>query len=183
MVLGPDLVREASKKIEIIQGWMKEAQSRQKSYADKRRKDLEFSVGYKVFIKVSPIKGVIRFGKLGKLAPRYVGPFQIIERIGKLAYGIEWPTSLAGIHNVFHVSHLHKYVHDPEATIPQTELEDLVVEPDLTFVRQPVRVVARDEKRLRTKTVKLVKVQWSDNEKDCTWETEDKIRDTYPDLL
>ena len=92
------------------------------------------------------------------MAPRYVGPFQIIERIGKLAYKIELLGSFVGVHNVFHVSHLLKYVHDPEFTIPQTELEDLVVEPDLTFIRQPIRVVARDEKRLRNKTVKLVKV-------------------------
>ena len=75
---------------------------------------------------------------------------------------------MVGVHNVIHVSHLRKYVHDPETTTPPTGLEDLVVEPNLTFVRQPVRVVARDEKRLRNKTVKLVKVQWSDNEKDCT---------------
>ena len=90
---------------------------------------------------------------------------------------------MAGVHNVFHVSHLRKYVHDPEATIPQIGLDDLVVESNLTFARQPVRVVARDEKRLRNKTVKLVKVQWSDNEKDCTWETEDKIRATFLGLF
>ena len=81
------------------------------------------------------------------LALRYVGPFQIIERIGKLTYKIELPSSLVGVHNVFHVSHLRKYVHDPETTIPPTGLDDLVVEPNLTFVRQLVRVVARDEKR------------------------------------
>ena len=84
---------------------------------------------------------------------------------------------------MFHVSHLHKYVHDPETIIPLIRLDDLVVEHNLTFVRQPVRVVARDEKRLRNKTVRLVKVQWSDNEKDRIWETGEKIRATYPDLL
>ena len=84
---------------------------------------------------------------------------------------------------MFHVSHLRKYVHNPETTIPPTRQEDLIVEPNLTFFRQPFQVVVRDDKRLRNKTVKLVKVQWSDNEKDCTWETEDRIRDAYPDLL
>ena len=121
LVLGPNLVREALEKIELIQGRMKEAQSRQKSYVDKRRKDLEFSVGDRLFIKVSPIKDVVRFRKSGKLAPRYVGPFQIIERIGKLEYRLELPSSMAGVHNVFHVSHLRKYVHDPE-TVSYTHL-------------------------------------------------------------
>ncbi len=84
----------------------------------KRRKDLEFSVGDKVFIKVSPMKGVVRFGKSTKLALRYVGPFQNIERVGKLAYRIKFPSSLACVHYVLHVSHLRKYMHDSETTIP-----------------------------------------------------------------
>lgn len=106
MVLGTDLVRKASKKTKLIRGWMKEVQSRQKSYANKRRKDLEFSVGDRVFIKVSPMKGVVQFGKSGKLAPRYVGPFQILERIGKLTYREDLSNSLANVRSVFYVSHL-----------------------------------------------------------------------------
>ena len=104
------------------------------------------------------MKGVVRFEKTEKLAPRYVGPFPISERIERLAYRVDLPSSLAGVHNVFHVSHLRKYVHDPETTIAPTALEDLVVEPAITFVRQLVRVVAKDEKRLRNKIVRLVKV-------------------------
>ena len=137
---------------------MKEAQSRQKSYADKRHKDLDFSVGDRVFIKVSSMKGVVQFRKSGKPARRYVGSFSVIEKIGMLAHRVELSSSLAGVHNVFHVSRLRKCVHDLEATIPSTGLEELVVEPNLTFVRQPIGLVARDEKRLRNKTVKLVKV-------------------------
>ena len=109
---------------------MKEAQSKYKSYADKRCKDLEFLVGDGVFIKVSLMKGVVRFGRSKKLALRYIGPFQIIERIGKLAYRVELSSSMAGVHNVFHVSHLRKYVHDPETTIPPTGLKDLAIEPN-----------------------------------------------------
>ena len=129
------------------------------------------------------MKGVIRFGRLGKLTPRSVGPFPIIERIGKLAYRLELRSSLAGVHDVFHISHLRKCVRDPETAIAPIVLDDLVVEPDLTIVRKPVRIVARDEKRLRTKTARLVKVQWSDDDRDYTWEVESRIRDTYPDLF
>ena len=89
---------------------MKEAQSTHKSYGDKRRKDLEFSVGDQVFIKVSPMKGVIRFGKSGKLATKFIGPFHIIERIGKLTYRVELPSILVEVHGIFHVSHLRKFV-------------------------------------------------------------------------
>lgn len=121
------------------------------------------------------MKGVIRFGKSGKLAPRFVGPFPIIERIEKLAYRVELPSSLAGVHDVFHVSHLRKCIRDPETTITPTMLDDLVVKPDMTIVRKPIRIVARDEKKLRSKTVRLVRVQWSDDERDCTWGTESRI--------
>lgn len=183
LVLGPDLVREAAEKIELIRARMKEAHSRQKSYADKRRKVLEFSVGDHVFINVSPMKGVIRFGKSGKLAPRFVRPFSIIKRIGKLAYRVELPNSLAGVHDIFYISHLRKCIRDPETAIASIVLTDLVVEPNLTIVRKPVRIVTRDEKRLRNKTVRLIKVQWSDDERDCTWETDSRIRDDYPDLF
>ena len=90
----------------MIRKRMKTAQDRQKSYADKRRTDLEFEVGDRVFLKVSPLRNVVCFGSAGKLAPRFVGPFPIIERIGTMAYRVELPERLAGVHNVFHVSQL-----------------------------------------------------------------------------
>ncbi|BFG20725.1 hypothetical protein CerSpe_069980 [Prunus speciosa] len=111
-VLGPQMVQEANEGIEIIREKMKVAQSRQKSYADAKRKDREFVVGYKVFLKVAPMKGVMRFGKKGKLSPRFIGLFEILERIGELAYKLALPPALAGVHDVFHVSMLRKYVHD-----------------------------------------------------------------------
>ena len=167
LVLGPDLIREASAKVELIKKRMKAAQDRQKKYADRRRRPLEFEIGDLVFVKVSPIKGAIRFVKMGKLAPRYIGPFRVLERIGTVAYRIELPERMSGIHNVFHVSHLRKFVHDPSLVVEPVVQEDLEVEPNLTVVRNPVQIVDRDEKQLRNKVVKLVKVQWSEDPRDC----------------
>ena len=106
VLLSPNMVRETSERVDLIRRWMKMAQDRQKSYADKRRRDLEFAVGDLVFIIVSPLRKVVRFGSNGKLAPRFVGPFPITERVGKMAYRVKLPERLAGVHGVFHVSHL-----------------------------------------------------------------------------
>ncbi len=120
---------------------------------------MEFSVGDHDFIKVSPMKGVIQFGKLRKLVPRFVGSFPTVERIKILIYRVELLKSLARVHDLYHISHLRKCIPDPKTTIAPTMLEDLVAESNLTIVREPVRIVKRDEKRLRDKTVRLVKVQ------------------------
>ena len=114
LVLGPDMIREATEKVDLIRKKLKVAQSTQKSYADRRRRDLEYAVGDSVFLKVSPMRGVLRFGKTGKLTPRYIGPFSILERIGRLTYKVQLPEWLSRVHNVFHVSHLRKHVHDPD---------------------------------------------------------------------
>ena len=120
-LLGPDLVQDALEKVKIIRERLLMAQSRQKAYADHRRRELEFSVGDQVFLRVSPMKGVMRFGKKGKLSPRYVGPYEILERIGKVAYRLALPSELGGVHPVFHVSMLRKYLPDPSHVIqPQT---------------------------------------------------------------
>ncbi|KAL5578475.1 hypothetical protein UlMin_020174 [Ulmus minor] len=102
---------------------MKTAQSRQKSYADRRRRPLEFQVGDLVFLKVAPMKGVMRFGKKGKLSPRYIGPFEILERIGKVAYKLALPSELYTVHNVFHVSMLRKYISDPSHVLESEPIE------------------------------------------------------------
>ena len=183
LVLGPDMIMEASEKVNEIRRKMKTAQDRQKSYADRRRRELKFQVGDEVFLKVSPLKNVIRFGRRGKLAPRFVGPFTITERIGTLAYRVALPEKFEGVHNVFHVSHLRKVVHDPSMTIPIAQLDEVDIEPDLTIERRPLRIVDRDTKQLRRKTVSLVKVQWSPDDRDCTWETEESIRDSNPELF
>ena len=112
-LVGPEIIQITSEKIRLIKERIQTAQSRQKSYADRRRRDLEFAVGDHVFLKVSPWKGITRFGHKGKLSPRYIGPFEILERVGLVAYRIALPPALSKIHNVFHVSSLRKYIPDP----------------------------------------------------------------------
>ena len=181
LVLGPDHVKETSEKIALIRKRMKTSQDRQKSFADKRRRPLEFKVGDHVFLKISPMKKVMRFGKLGKLSPRFVGPYEVIGRVGEVAYKLKLPEEMRGIHNVFHISQLRKYIHDPNTIISAPE--QLEVRADLTYVKEPVKILAKEVKKLRNKTIKLVKVQWSIDDKDCTWELEDKVRAQYPQLF
>ncbi|GJU67899.1 putative reverse transcriptase domain-containing protein [Tanacetum coccineum] len=121
-LIGPELVQETTEKISQIKDRLKAARDRQKSYADKRRKPLEFSVGDYVLLKVSPWKGVVRFGKKGKLAPRFVGPFEIIEKVGPVAYRLDLPEELNGVHDTFHVSNLKKCLADPTLKVPLDEI-------------------------------------------------------------
>ena len=150
-----ELIEVSSEKIRIIRERLKVAQDRQKSYADVRRRELEFEVDDMVFLKVSPWKGVIRFRKREKLNPKYIGPFRIVERIGPVAYRLELPSELSRIHNVFHVSMLRKYVSDPSHVLetPPFELDE-----DLTFEVQPVGIVDQEIKELKNKTIPMVKV-------------------------
>lgn len=176
-----ELIETTTEKVKIIQDRLKVAQSRQKSYADNRRRDLEFQVGDRVFLKISPWKGVIRFRSRGKLSPRYIGPFLILERIGPVAYRLELPPELEKIHNVFHVSMLKEYIPDPSHTLeaPPVELRE-----DLSFTVQPVCILDRQEKVLRRKVVPVVKVLWrSDRIEEMTWEPERFMRQKYPHLF
>ncbi|XP_077237181.1 uncharacterized protein LOC143878846 [Tasmannia lanceolata] len=152
---GPDLVQQAVDKIQLIRENLHATQSRQKSYADVKRRELEFQIGDKVLFKVSPTKGVMRFGVRGKLSPRFVGPYVILEKIGKVAYRLALPPSLSGVHNVFYVSMLRKYISDPNHVI---ELEPLNVREDLSFEEQHVRIVDRTDQVLRRRTIPYVKV-------------------------
>ncbi|KAA0053631.1 ty3-gypsy retrotransposon protein [Cucumis melo var. makuwa] len=156
-------------------------ESRQKSYADVRRKDLEFEVGDKVFLKVAPMRGVLRFERRGKLSPRFVGPFEILERIGPVAYRLALPPSLSTVHEVFHVSMLRKYVPDPSHVV---DYEPLEIDENLSYVEQPVEVLAREVKTLRNKEIPLVKVLWRNHQvEEATWEREDDMRSRYPELF
>ncbi|KAL0400118.1 UNVERIFIED_CONTAM: hypothetical protein Sradi_2355100 [Sesamum radiatum] len=140
----------------LIRQRIQTAQARQKSYADNRRRDLEFSVGDRVFLKVSPRKGITRFGKRNKLKPRYIGPFEIIKRIGKVAYKLNLPSNTSRIHNVFHVSHLKKYYPDPSHILqPDTALEE-----DLSYQEKPICVLDKKIQELRNRRIPLVKVLW-----------------------
>lgn len=181
-LLGPDLVKETTEKISIIKERLQAAQCRQKSYADHRRKDLEFEVGDQVLLKVSPIRGVMRFGKKrAKLSPRFIGPFRISKRIGKVAYQLDLPEKLSDIHNVFHVSMLRKYISDPSHVI---DLSGIEVKKGTKYIERPVRILDRKVKKLRTKEISLVKVQWNHhNEDEASWEVESEIRKDYPELF
>ncbi|XP_016168951.1 uncharacterized protein LOC107611554 [Arachis ipaensis] len=160
---------------------MRTAQSRQKSYADQRRKPLEFQEGDHVFLKITPTTGVGRALKVQKLSPRYLGPFQILRRIGKSAYHLALPPNLSRLHDVFHVSQLRKYQHDPSHVLQQ---EDVTLKDDLTFELPAIEIVDRSTKQLRSKTIRLVKVAWgSGNSRDYTWEKEADMRQKLPDLF
>ncbi|KAA0033196.1 ty3-gypsy retrotransposon protein [Cucumis melo var. makuwa] len=180
-LMGPELVQSTNKAIQKIRSRMHTAQSRQNSYADVRRKDLEFEVGDKVFLKVAPMRGVLRFERRGKLSPRFVGPFEILERIGPVAYHLALPPSLSTVHDVFHVSMLRKYVPDPSHVV---DYEPLEIDENLSYTEQPVEVLAREVKTLRNKEIPLVKVLWRNHRvEEATWEREDDMRSRYPELF
>ena len=181
VILGPDLVMEAEEKVRQIQSHMLTAQSRYKSYADKRRRALHFEVGDHVYLRVSPFKGVRRFGIKGKLAPRYIGPYPIIEKCGNLAYRLELPPRLSRVHNVFHVSQLKKCL-KPQVDVP---VDDTIpLEPDLTYPSPPIKILDQQERVTRKRTIRFYKVQWKDHSEDeATWEREDFLRSNYPDFL
>ncbi|GJR89348.1 putative reverse transcriptase domain-containing protein [Tanacetum coccineum] len=178
---GPELIRETTEKIIQIKNRLLTARSRQKSYADVRRKPMEFNVGDMVMLKVSPWKGVIRFGKRGKLSPRYVGPFKIIERIGPVAYRLELPEKLRGIHNTFHVSNLKKCLADENLVIP---LEEIQLDDKLHFIEEPVEIMDREVKQLKQSRIPIVKVRWNSRRgPEFTWEREDFFMKRYPHLF
>ncbi|KAL0558781.1 hypothetical protein IC582_003363 [Cucumis melo] len=180
-LMGPELVQSTNEAIQKIRSCMHTAQSRQKSYADVRRKDLEFEVGDKVFLKVAPMRGVLRFERRGKLSPRFVGPFEILEQIGSVTYRLALPPSLSTVHDVFHVSMLRKYVPDPSHVV---DYEPLEIDENLSYTEQPVKVLAREVKTLRNKEIPLVKVLWRNHQvEEATWEREDDMRSRYPELF
>ncbi|GJS62250.1 putative reverse transcriptase domain-containing protein [Tanacetum coccineum] len=178
---GPDLVRETTEKIIQIKQRMQTARDRQKSYADKKRKPMDFQVGDKVMLKVSPWKGVVRFGKRGKLNPRYVRPFKVLEKVGAVAYKLELPQELSRVHNTFHVSNLKRCYSDDPLTVP---LDGLHVDDKLQFVEEPVEIMDREVKQLRHSRVPIVKVRWNSKRgPEFTWEREDQFKKKYPHLF
>ncbi|GKA68279.1 hypothetical protein Tco_0768196 [Tanacetum coccineum] len=145
-MIGPELVQETTDKVVLIKEKLKAARDRQKSYADNRRKPLEFEVGDRVLLKVSPCKGVIRFGKKGKLAPRYVGPFGILERIDPVAYRLRLPEELSSVHDTFYVSNLKKCLADANLHVP---LDEIKIDKTLCFVEEPIEIMERKVKSLK----------------------------------
>ncbi|GKD45031.1 putative reverse transcriptase domain-containing protein [Tanacetum coccineum] len=178
---GPELVKETTEKISQIKDRLKVARDRQKSYADNKRKPLEFSVGDYVLLKVSPWKGVVRFGKKGKLAPRFVGPFEIIEKVGPVAYRLDLPEELNDVHDIFHVSNLKKCLADPTLQVP---LDDIRVDAKLNFVEEPVKILEREFKKMKRSRISVVKVRWNSKRgPEFTWEREDQMKLKYSHLF
>ncbi|GJW17425.1 putative reverse transcriptase domain-containing protein [Tanacetum coccineum] len=165
----------------LIKEKLKATRDRKKSYADNRRKPLKFEVGDRVMLKVSSWKGVIRFGKKGKLAPRYVGPFEILERIGPVAYRLRFPEELSGVHDTFHVSNLKKCLADASL---QVSLDEIKVDKTLRFFEEPVEIMDREVKRLKRNRISLIKDRWnSKRDPEFIWEREDYMKSKYPQLF
>ncbi|GJY67736.1 putative reverse transcriptase domain-containing protein [Tanacetum coccineum] len=179
--IGPELVQETTEKISQIKDRLKAARDRQKIYADKRRKPLEFNVGEHFLLKVSPWKGVVRFGKKAKLAPRFIGSFEITERISPVAYRLRLPEELNGVHETFHVSNLKKCLADPTLQIP---LDEIQVDAKLNFVEEPMEILEQEFKKHKQSRITIVKVRWnSKREPEFMWEREDQMKLKYPHLF
>nr|GEZ58620.1 putative reverse transcriptase domain-containing protein [Tanacetum cinerariifolium] len=155
---GSELIQETTEKIVLIKQRIQAAQNRQKSYADLKRKPMEFEIGDRVMIKVSHWKWVVRFAKQGKLNPRYVGPFKVLAKVRKVAYRLELPQELSKVHHTFHVSNLKKCYADEPLVIP---LEGIHVDDKLQFVEEPVEIMEQEIKRLKRSRIPLVKVCWN----------------------
>ncbi|GKE50860.1 hypothetical protein Tco_1486016, partial [Tanacetum coccineum] len=180
-LIGPELVLETTNKVVLVKEKLKAARDRQKSYVDKRHRPLEFEVGDRVLLRVSPWKGVVHFRKKGKLAPRYVGPLDILERIGLVAYRLRLPEELNSVHDTFHVSNLKKCLADASLHVP---LDEIKVDKTLRFVKEPIEIMDRKIKKLKRRKIALVKVRWNSKRgPKFTWEHEDQIRIKYPQLF
>ncbi|KAI3774607.1 hypothetical protein L1987_49166 [Smallanthus sonchifolius] len=178
---GPEIVQETTDKIFKIKDRLKAARDRQKSYADNRRKPLEFQIGDRVMLKVSPWKGVARFGNRGKLNPRYVGPFEILARVGPVAYKLKLPQELNNVHDTFHVSNLKKCLSDETLIIPPDEIH---IDDKLHFIEEPIEISDWKVQKLRRSRIKLVKVRWNSKRgPEYTWEREDQMKTRYPSLF
>ena len=178
-MIGPEIVEETTKKIKLVKEKMKDAQDRQKSYADKRRKHLEFEVGDRIYLKMITFKGRTRVSGRRKLDPRFLGPFRILERVGAVAFKLDLPSAMDAYHNVFHVSQLRKCLTDQDIVLPEIPKD---LGKNLTLETRPVRIIDRMEKAMRRKTVPMLKIVWEFNGKDIiTWETETKMKAEYPE--
>ncbi|GJR08091.1 putative nucleotidyltransferase, ribonuclease H [Tanacetum coccineum] len=178
---GPEMIEVTNEKVAVAREKLKEAQTRQKSYADRHRRALEFQPGEHVFLKVSPTRGVRRFGIKGKLSPRFIGPFEILDRVGEVSYRLALPPQLSHVHNVFHVSLLRGYKYHPLHVVsyPFDQIRE-----DLSYTEEPESILDRQDRVMRNKTIPFVKILWRNHpEREATWETEESIRTSYPHFL
>ena len=146
-----------------------------------KRKYIQYEIGEKVFLKVSPWKKMMRFGKNGKLNPRFIGSYEVIEKVGPMAYRLALPQDLEKIHNVFHVSMLRRYRSDPSHVVSSETIE---LRLDLTYEEESMEILAREVKELRNKKIPLVKVLWRNHKtEESTWESEETMQQQYPQLF
>ncbi|XP_071676908.1 uncharacterized protein [Lolium perenne] len=185
-VFGPDHLREAEEQVQLIRDRLKAAQSRQKSYADSKRRDLTFKVGDHAYLRVTPLKGMQRFHVKGKLAPRYIGPFKVLARRGEVSYQLELPAELADFHDVFHISLLRRCLQVPDKpeTFKNIDYRTLDLNTDLTYREVPLRILEEAVRLTRRRKIKFCKVQWTNHsEEEATWEREDQLRKDFPSLF
>lgn len=168
LIFWPYMIRETLEKIEIIRQQMKATQDGQKSYVNKRCRFLISLSAIWYFFKISLLKNVIRLGSKEKMTPRFVGPFLTLDRIGNFAYRVNLPQRMMGVHNVFHISRLWKFMHDSGVNIAPDQLNDMKIEPEAIRPHSPICIIRRDMKQHRRKTAKLVKVQLSERKGHCT---------------
>nr|GFA91250.1 putative nucleotidyltransferase, ribonuclease H [Tanacetum cinerariifolium] len=181
VIEGPEMIEVTNKKVVVTKEKLKEARTRQKSYADKHHRSLEFQPGDHVFLKVSPARGVRRLGIKGKLSPCFIGPFEILDRVGEVSYRLALPPQLSHVHNVFHVSLLRGYKYHPLHVISYP-LNQIRV--DLSYVEEPEAILDRQDRVLRKKTIPFIKILWRNHpEREATWETEESIRTSYLHFL
>ncbi|XP_070057075.1 uncharacterized protein [Nicotiana tomentosiformis] len=180
-LLGTNLVQDALEKVQLIQDRLRMAQSRQKCYADRKVRDVAYMVGEKVLLRVSLIKGVMRFEKKGKLSPRYIGPFEVVERSGEVACKLALPPILWSVHPVFHVSLLWKYFCDLSHVL---DIGTVRLDGDLTYYVESVAILDRQARKLRSKNINSVKMQWRGQlVEEATWDTEREMQRTYPHIF
>jgi hypothetical protein len=180
-VFGPDILQEAEKQVCMVRENLRVAQSRQKSYADHRRRELSFKIRDFVYLKVSPMRCLRRFKVRDKLTLRFIGPFKILEKRGEVAYQLELPPQLSDVHDVFHISQLKKCPRVPKEQIP---MEDFDAKEDLSYQEYPVRILETLERVTRNKKIKMCKVQWSHHtEEESTWEREEELKAEFPSFF
>nr|GEX50711.1 putative reverse transcriptase domain-containing protein [Tanacetum cinerariifolium] len=178
---GLEIIHETTENIIQIKSRIQATRDRQKSYADLKRKPMDFQVGDRVMLKVSPWKGVVRFGKRGKLNPRYIGPFKVLSKVGDVAYRLELQQQLSRVHNTFHVLNLKKCLSDESLVIP---LDELRIDDKLHSVEEPVEIMDRKIKQLKRSRIPIIKVRWNYKRgPEFTWEREDQFNQKYPHIF
>jgi hypothetical protein len=173
-VFGPDILQEAKKQVRMVRENLRVTQSRQQSYADHRRRELNFEVGDFLYLKVSHMRGLRRFKVRGKLASRFIRPFKILEKRGEVAYQLELPPQLSDVHDVFHVSQLKKCLRVPKE---QLSMEDLNTKEDHSYQEYPAKILETSKRVTRNKRIKISKVQWNHHtEEEATWKREEELK-------